>query len=246
MDIDLNAELSIELIQELRRHNLLTIFIKRRVIAEAIADEQIGTEACQKALEAFCKQNKLNDDEALQAFLSNQGLTEADLRWQMERPLRIRQHALEQFRHKGEAHFLTRKNQLDKIVYSLLRVKDPYLAKELFLRIDSGEANFSELAAKFSEGPEKQSNGIIGPASLTQGHPGLAERLRVSQPGELMQPFKIEDWWIVARLENYSPASFDEATAESMCHELFDKWAQEETTLRVKKLSATLLHPATK
>ena len=225
-----------ELLQELRRHNLLQALLMRRVVAEAVASEPMSPEACQQAHEQFCRQNGLADEAALEAYLQSHGLSREELDWQVQLPARIRAHCLAHYRHKAEAHFLTRKNQLDRVVYSLLRVKDGFLARELYLRLDAREANFAELAAEFSEGPEKQTNGIVGPVPLTQAHPALAERLRTSQAGELMQPFQIAEWWLVTRLESYSPASFDDATAEQMASELFDQWVREESARKMRDL----------
>lgn len=232
----LPADLPPAVLAELRRHNLLQLLVQRRVVAEAVATTVVEPEALAQAEDQFRRQNHLVDDAALQAYLSSNGLSLDDLRWQLELPLRIGSHCREHYRHKAEAHFLTRKNQLDRVVYSLLRVKDGFLARELYLRLDAGEANFAELAAEFSEGPEKQTNGIVGPVPLTQAHPALAERLRTSPAGQLMQPFQIAEWWLVARLESYTPASFDDATAERMARELFDQWVREETTRRLTHL----------
>lgn len=231
------SELSESTLQELRRHNLLQLLVQRRVVAEAVAQQALDPEACQQAREQFCRQNGLADEAAVQAFLAANGLGPDDLSWQIELPLRIRDHCAEHYRHKAEAQFLTRKNQLDRVVYSLLRVKDGFLARELYLRLDATEANFADLAAEFSEGPEKQTNGIVGPVPLTQAHPALAERLRTSPPGQLMQPFQISEWWLVARIESYTPASFDEQTAQQMASELFDQWTREETS-RILRLFA--------
>jgi len=55
----------------------------------------------------------------------------------------------------------------------------------------------------------------------------------------LMHPFQIAEWWLVARLETYTPASFDEATAGRMAGELFDQWVREETNRRIGTLSAS-------
>jgi parvulin-like peptidyl-prolyl isomerase len=232
------SELSESTLQELRRHNLLPTLVQRRVVAEAVAMQTLEPATCQQAREQFFRQNGLQDEDAVQAFLAANGLSDDDLNWQIELPLRIRAHCDEHFRHKAEAHFLARKNQLDQVVYSLLRVKDGFLARELYLRLDAGEANFSDLAAEFSEGPEKQTSGIVGPVPLTQAHPALAERLRTSPAGQLMQPFQIAEWWLVARLDSYSPASFDEATALQMAGELFDQWVREEAGRRIRDLAA--------
>ena len=228
--------MSDDLLAELRRHNLLQALVQRRVVAEAVANEPLEPEACQQARELFYRQNHLENEEAVQTFLAANGLGADDLTWQIELPLRIRAHCDEHYRHKAEAHFLTRKNQLDWVVYSLLRVKDGYLARELYLRLDAREANFADLAAEFSEGQEKQTKGIVGPVPLTQAHPALAERLRTSPAGQLMQPFQIESWWLVARLESYTPATFDDNIAGQMAAELFEQWVKEETSLTMRDL----------
>jgi len=224
------------LLDELRRHNLLRPLIERQVVSDAVGAIDLPEDACLQARDQFLKQNGLENEKAVQAFLASQGLSPEDLRWQIELPLRIRAHCIDQFSHKAEAHFLQRKNQLDRVVYSLLRVRDGFLARELYLRIEAGEASFAELAAQYSEGHEKQTHGVVGPVPLTQAHPALAERLRISRSGELLQPFQIAEWWLVARLESYTPASFDEGTAERMATELFELWVREETTRKMLRL----------
>ena len=230
---------------ELRRHNLLQALLQRQVVAEAVASETPDPEALDQAREQFLAQNGLDSPESLQAFLRGNGLSEEDLNWQIALPLRIKAHCEEHFRHKAEAHFLSRKNQLDRVVYSLLRVKDLFLARELYLRIEAGEASFADLAAQYAEGPEKQTNGIVGPVPLTQAHPALAERLRTTGAGVLMEPFQIAEWWLVVRLESYTPASFDSAMALQMADELFNQWVREETTRRIRELPAPGVATAT-
>ncbi len=221
---------------ELRHHNLLYTLVERQVVAASVGDVVLSPEQTKPLRDQFIRKKGLNKEDALEEFLLNQGLNEDDLNWQIELPLRVSIFCRENFHHKAEAHFLSRKNQLDRVVYSLLRVKDHALARELYFRIEAGEANFADLAAQFAEGPEKQTNGIIGPVALTQAHPVLAERLRTSRPGDLMEPCQIEDWWLVLRLESYTPASFDDSTAERMATELFNQWVRDETSRRIRAL----------
>ena len=86
---------------------------------------------------------------------------------------------------------MERKKDLDQVVYSLLRLQNSFLARELYLQIESGESNFADLAKRYAEGPERNTNGIVGPVSLTQAHPTLVEKLQVAQPGVLLEPFRI-------------------------------------------------------
>jgi parvulin-like peptidyl-prolyl isomerase len=223
-------------VQLLRRHGLLEPLAQKLVVAEAVAGTSVSDEERNQALEHFREQRGLGDDSDLAHFLSEAGISAEDLEWQLLLPLRIERHCQEHFRHKAEARFLERKNQLDQVVYSLLRVKDRFLARELYLRIAGGEANFADLAAEFAEGPERATKGIVGPVPLTQAHPALAEKLRTSSPGQLQEPMGIAEWWLVVRLERYTPASFDEATAQQMTNELFQEWARDEARLKLRQL----------
>ena len=223
----------------LRRHNLLRKLVESQVVAEAVGDEPLDAASKDEARRQFLRNNGIADQEALTRFLVLNGLTAADLDRLIEMPARIRRHAQEHFQHKAEARFLSRKNQLDRVVYSLLRLKDGLLARELYLQIAAGEASFADLAARHAEGPEKATNGIVGPVPLTQAHPILAERLRTSTPGVLQEPFRVEEWWLVVRLENFSPASFDPAMAQQMAAELFSEWVGEETSRKLATLRGT-------
>ncbi len=231
------------LLAELRRYNLLIPLLKRRIIEEAVGSEQPASEDLEKASAQFFHQNKLNDAETVQGFLKQQGWSEDDLDWQIAQPLRIQAHCRNHYRHKAEAHFLTRKNQLDRVVYSLLRTKDAFLAQELYLRIDAGEANFGDLASQFAEGPERNTKGIIGPVPMTQAHPTMAETLRTAKPGVLMHPMRVGEWWVVLRLESYTPATFNDVMAEQLSRELFDQWVNEEYARKIKSLQGLSVAP---
>ncbi len=221
----------------LRRHNLLRTLVERQVVDEAVEQASLSEEEQKQARESFCQRNRLQSQEDIDAYRTKLGLGPVDLDRQILRPYRIQKHCETDFQAKAEAHFLTRKTQLDQVVYSLLRVQDGALARELYLRIANREANFADLAAAHAQGPERSTKGIVGPVPLTQAHPQLAERLRTSSPGLLMEPFRIGEWWLVTRLENYTPATFSPDMAKQMSKELFDVWTREETDSRISKLT---------
>jgi|LauGreDrversion4_2_1035121.scaffolds.fasta_scaffold67564_2 parvulin-like peptidyl-prolyl isomerase len=214
----------------LRGHNLLRALVEQEVVGQAVASVAVSEEERAQALATYRQHQGLGDEVAFEAFAQKSGLRESDLARQLVLPVQRQRLAQEWFGHKAEARFLTRKNELDRVVYSLLRVKDRFLAQELYLRISGGEANFADLAAHFSEGPERNTKGIVGPVPLTQAHPVLAERLRTASPGQLLDPLSIAEWWLVVRLESYTPASFDESMAAQMAKELMDAWVNEETS----------------
>jgi hypothetical protein len=227
------AELPETLWRSLARHELLVPLLRQITIAKATAGVELSEEERQQARQVWIRKTGIQSAEHLQSHLTTYGLSEAEATWQAELPFRIQRHCEEHFVHRAEQRFLARKPQLDQVIYSLLRVEDASLARELFLRIAEGEADFAELAATYSQGPERATRGIVGPVPLLQAHPTLAERLRTIRPGELQPPLPIEQWWLVLRLESLRSASFDDEMRLRMSRELFEEWVEEEVARQI-------------
>ena len=152
---------------------------------------------------------------------------------------RLKEYATSNYNHKVETRFLERKTELDIIVYSLIRVSDPFIARELYLRVLSKEADIGDLSSQYSEGPEKKVRGIVGPIPIGAAHPRLAKFLQTCVPGEVQQPIKVNDSYLVVRVECFEPAQLDDYMREKMGEELFNIMIDEQTIeLRNKLLSS--------
>ncbi|KEF41702.1 MAG: peptidylprolyl isomerase [Cyanobium sp. CACIAM 14] len=228
------AEIPAALRRQLARHELLLPLLRRSVIARAVAGVTLSEEERRQAQQAWGASHGIRSAEDLQQYLARHRLTEAEILWQAELPVRVAHHCREHFLHRAEQRFLARKNQLDQVIYSLLRVEDAALARELYLRIAEGEADFAELAATYATGPERSTRGIVGPVPLLQAHPSLAELLRTSRPGQLHPPLRIDRWWLVVRLETLRSASFDEEMQERMARELFEERVEQEVSEQLR------------
>ena len=229
-----------EVLQLLAQHQLLKPLLSKQLLVDTLSSLQVTEEQEQQGIQAYCQRHQIRNEQMLKEHLAQEAQTMVDLRWQVTLPIRIGNYSATHFSHKAEQRFLERKEQLDQVMYSLLRLKNGYLARELYLRIAEGEATFAELASDYSEGTEKTKGGSVGPVPLRQAHPRLAEALRTNAPGTLLEPFQIEDWWLVVRVDRYTPVSFDEATSQSMCNELFQQWLHEQVNQQLQALSSTL------
>ena len=58
------------------------------------------------------------------------------------------------FKDKLYDYFLSRKSKLERVIYSLIRVKDRNVANELYMRIKENEEPFWKIAKNYSDGPE--------------------------------------------------------------------------------------------
>ena len=222
----------------LKRFNLLSPLVEQMVTSEAIAAVEVSEDQLEEARLGLLQQRGYDGMEQWAELLEELQRSEEDVLDRLRFGIRRRSFMRERFGPKAEARFLERKNELDQVVYSLLRLENRFLARELYLQIESGESNFADLAKSYAEGPERNTNGIVGPVSLTQAHPTLVEKLRVSQPGVLLEPFRISDWWLVVRLERYSPATFTDEVSDQMCREMSDAWIDEETATSLDQLSS--------
>ena len=220
----------------LQGYNLLRPLVEQMVTSDAIAETPVSDEALDEARMNLLDQRGYETIEQWPDLLKELGRSEEEVLERLRRVIRLNETARERFAAKAEARFLERKHELDQVVYSLLRLENSFLARELYLQIESGESNFADLAKRYAEGPERNTNGIVGPVSLTQAHPALVEKLRVAQPGVLLEPFRISDWWLVVRLERYSPATFTPEVSDRMCKEMFDAWIEEQTTASLSQL----------
>ncbi len=220
----------------LQDYNLLRPLVLQMVTSDAIADTPVSDESMDQARLQLLDQRGYESLDQWSEMLKDLGRPEQQVLERLSRGIRLQQTARDRFAVKAEARFLERKHELDQVVYSLLRLENSFLARELYLQIESGESNFADLAKQFAEGPERNTNGIVGPVSLTQAHPVLVEKLRVAQPGVLLEPFRISDWWLVVRLERYSPATFTAEVSDQMCKEMFDAWIEEQTTTSLSRL----------
>jgi hypothetical protein len=144
------------------------------------------------------------------------------------RPQQIQQFKLQRWGAQVESYFLKRKPQLDRVVYSLLRVADAGLAHELYFRLQAQEQTFAELAQQFSQGPEAHTHGIVGPVPLGTLPPPIAQRLAGAQPGQLFPPMPFQNSVWIIQLNHHLPAQFNSGLQQFLLDELFEGWLREQ------------------
>jgi len=234
------APFSTEQLRFLSRSQVLKPVLRALTADPVLASVSLTEEERLQAFQSFCSDQRLSSPEEVEAYRQKQLLQPGDFQFVIERPLRLARLCEQQYLPKSEARFLERKTSLDQVVYSLLRVAEAGLARELYLRIADQETDFASAATEYSLGPENKNKGLVGPVPLLQAHPNLAQRLRTNPPGQLIEPFQIEQWWVVVRVESYTPAVLDDATRMAMAKELFEEWLEGEVQARLSQLASQL------
>lgn len=209
-------------------YQMLPQLLQEIVVDQAIASIECTPEDIATAQKEFYEKNTITEEADRRAWLTHYGMTQEQLDQLATRELRIETYKQKTWGAKLESYFLGRKGMLDKVIYSLIRVKDLGLAQELYFRILEGEQSFAELARVHSQGPEAQTDGLIGPVELSVPHPNLAKMLSISKPGEVMPPTRIGEWLVIVRLERFIPAQLDEAMRRRLLNECFSTWLKEQ------------------
>ena len=229
--------LSKECINLLDKNNMLLALIESEVKRHELSTVKIEKELKTKLLNDLIKKVGLTDLESFNKWVKDNKINKEKLEESTLNDLKIKRYCKKKFELKAESRFLERKSNLDIIVYSMIRVKETAKAREIYLRITEDKEDFGDLATQFSEGIEKRTRGIIGPAPLGAAHPILIEHLKDKKAGEVQPPIFIDNYHIIVRIESYEPAKLDNFMREKMSEELFNNWIKAEA----KKISITLL-----
>lgn len=213
--------------QLLLRCELLQPLLTRSVEEEVMACVDFNKDTIKELRENFLKDQNLTENEKLKSWLQEREWNNDDLNMHICRPKALDKFAHYRFGAGVEETFLERKRDLDTVVYSLLRVQDEGLARELWIQISEGEISFPEAASRHSDGPESKTKGVLGPFPIGTLQPEIAERLRHLSQGQLTQPEHLGPWWILFRLEQISPAKLDEEMRNRLLREKFQEWVQD-------------------
>ena len=206
--------------------DLLPLFARRLIERTNSANIQPSEEEQYNNLQLFMKNEKINAQEDLNNWLTKNQIDEKTLSLKLFRYLQIEKFKETKFGPKVENIFLSHKEDLDKVMYSIFRSKEKAKAVEIHLKIEEQESTFADLASEYSEGVERQINGLIGPIEIGKINIQIAERLKISQKGQLWEPFKVDDWWVLLRLEKYLPSRLDNSMKKKIINNLYNEWIE--------------------
>ena len=230
--------------EKLASWGLLKKFTIEQIIDKKVMDISVEESSVKSILEEWIKSKNIRSNQELEKWKKENGFDDNSFNEFVIRTWKWKEWCKKEFESEIPSYYLKRKPLLDVLTYSLLRVKDQNLAIELYLRIKEGESTFKTIAKKYSEGKESGNGGIIGPVSISNVHPLLAKLLQISKKGQLWKPRKIEDWWIIVRLEEIRNIELNDQIKNMLSLELgnnflnkeFENIKNKKETIREEKL----------
>jgi hypothetical protein len=126
-------------IKLLNKNKLLKPLVKSELTNLKLSAIKYSDEIKERLINKFLTDNKIKDMEVFNKWVSENHGDRDRFEENFLNSHRFRTYCKDNFLSKSEERYLSRKNNLDLVVYSLIRVKEPYLAKELYLQIVSKE-----------------------------------------------------------------------------------------------------------
>ena len=207
----------------LENTNLLENTIKELYISKLIENIKVDDKKFEIFLKDFLKKNGLKDEKCMTDFLLKNNFSEKIFQTKIKRSFKIQTFFLNEFKELAKDVFLNNKSSYDKVTYALIRTNNFKLAKELYLQIEAKEENIYNLSEKYSQGEEKFSKGIIGPIPLNQSHKIIRQKINSLKGEELFEPFKVDNWWVILKLEKVFIANYSNSIEIKICRDLFEK-----------------------
>lgn len=225
------------LVNKLQELSLLKVFFRKEVEYDLADTVELTEDELKNAIKAFYVNNSLESNEQVQEFIRVNGITESALMAQATKEARLNKLSLQMYSSQAAETFANRKTALDKVTYGLIRIKDENMIREVYCKLEAGEEDFWELALRFGEGPERHTMGVVGPASLRQGHPVLNRLLQTLQEGAMSQPVRLGETWALVRKISYLPAKLTVNVTNKLCIALLEQEIESRTMARIAELN---------
>jgi len=217
-------ELNKDTLKIIKLGNMLPNLIRNFLIHRIVSDISLEKNIYKTEIQNFYLKNNILNKKDLDKILKNKGFSEEELHYQITLPLKISKFAQQNFQDEIESYFLKRKDFLDEYTFNILRLKNKDLAYELYFRIDSEESDFLKLSETYSYYSELYPKGLFGPKNLQGINPLIVNKLIFASPDELIQPFQVDEWWIILKLINKKKSKLDKPTRDMLLKEIFNKF----------------------
>ena len=218
----------INFFKKLSKYGLLKEYLKSKILEDKIKNIKLNEEEILTSKESYMKFFSLNDEKSLENHRILNFMSKENLFFRITLYSKVQKYCDMNYSEYISKSFYNQKEKIDSVKYSLIRVKEYGLIKEIYHRIKDDKDDFNQIAKNYSIGIEKHNSGIIGPLSLDKVHPKIKDKLKKCYLKFLHKPFKVNDDWILIKLEEYFDSKLDQNYIKKLKSELLDKDIEKE------------------
>ena len=217
-----------KLLEELSKYGLLKDFLKSKVLENKIKDIDLSEVEKAEARNNYKNFFSLKNELLIEEHRKKNLLSKENLLYRMNLNKKVQKYCEEKYDEFIGKEYISNKENMDIVKYSMLRVNEYGLAIELYLKIKDDNEDFNALAKKYSIGIEKKTSGVIGPLPLERVNNLMKPKLSKNNLKILNKPFKYNDEWILCRLEEYKESKLDQKTVMNLKSKFLDEEIERE------------------
>jgi hypothetical protein len=209
--------------REIARRSLL----RRQVMQENI---RIPSATVSLRIAGLRRQLRLKTDLEFEHWLASNAMTERQL-WERVQELAAIDILQRQIIGDSavQARFLSRKPELDQLLFGIIRLGSRAQAYALHERMTLGGEDFFRLACEHSTDAQAAQGGLMGPLSPLQISPTIRQSLASLSVGEMSPVLQTgEHAFIILRLLRRDIAALTPELADSIRQELFERWIEDQ------------------
>lgn len=230
-----------DFLKDLSKYGLLKDYLKSKILENKIQHIELNHEEILSAKENYMKFFGLKDDKSLEKHRISNILSIENLFYKITLFSKVQKYCDINYSEFISKRFFNQKENIDSVTYSLIRVKEYGLCKELYFRIKDDKDDFNQIAKDYSIGIEKKTSGLIGPLSLNKAHPKVKDKLKKCFLKFIHKPFKVNNDWIIIKLEDYIESKLDEKSIIKLKSEMLDEDIEKELiTIYSEELNSIL------
>jgi parvulin-like peptidyl-prolyl isomerase len=220
---------------------LLEILRQHAIAQELQANSDLlpTPEQIDQILDNFRKANELQEPKTFQTWMTHNNIDYETLRERIARDRALQQLILKKSEPKLGEVFMNRKLELDQVLLSCIAVDTEARAHEFRDQIEQDGASFAALAQDYSLADNHQNGGRMEPISRGKLPDDLRAEIDTKQPGDLIGPLLIDDYWYLFRLDEAAEALLEGNLEEQLRAELFGQWLANEVDAMTVKLQVT-------
>ena len=215
-------------LEQLSKYGLLTDFLKSKVLENKIKDINLSEVEKAEARDHYINYFSLKNELLIEEHRKKNLLSKENLLYRMNLNKKVQKYCEDKYDEFIGKEYLSNKEKLDMVKYSMIRVKEYGLAMELYLKIKDDNEDFNELAKKYSTGIEKKTNGVFGPLPLERVNNLMRPKLSKNNLNIINKPFKYNNEWILCRLEEYKESKLDQKTVMNLKSKILDEEIERE------------------
>jgi parvulin-like peptidyl-prolyl isomerase len=206
---------------------LITAAVEDKVIADSAVKEglSVSDEELQQAANAFRVGRGLNKAADMHRWLALNHLQESDLEEGLERELLRQKLADHVTRADLEKYFAENRTKYDRARLRHIVADKEGIAQELLSRIVEEEADFAELARRYSlEQRTRANGGDLGIVSRTALPSVVAAAVFTATAGDVVGPLKHDSAYLLVKVEEILLGQLDGPTTAAIQQVLFRDW----------------------